>query len=75
MIVESTGSGLTLVSSFRSSFAETVPLLFWMGVILSTTPARKPPIRTSLPRTRLAPLGTSAVSRYVGTHGNPAFAL
>jgi hypothetical protein len=30
--------------------------------IESTEPTREPPIRTSLPRTRFAALGTSAVS-------------
>ena len=63
MIVESTGSGLIRVSSFRSSFAITDPSSCWTGVILSTTPTRRPPIRTSLPFTRLVATGTSAVRR------------
>ena len=75
MIVESTGSGLIRVSSLRSSLAITEPLSCCTGVILSTTPTRRPPMRTSLPFTRLVARGTSAVRRYVGTHGRPWFAL
>ncbi len=63
MIVESTGSGLIRVSSFRSSFAITDPSSCWTGVILSTTPTRSPPIRASLPFTTLVATGTSAVRR------------
>ena len=60
--VEFFGSGLIEVWSLSLSCAVTVPSLCACGVIVSTTPTRAPPMRTSLPRTRLAALGTSAVS-------------
>ena len=60
--VESLGSGLTLVWSFIVSSAVTEPSLWRLGSIVLTTPTREPPIRTSLPLTRLAALGTSALS-------------
>ena len=62
MSVESLGSGLTRVSSLRSSIAKLVPSRARFGVILSTTPTRVPPIRTSLPFTRLAARGHLGLS-------------
>jgi len=56
--VESTGSGLIVVSSLRSSRATTEPSLRTTGVIASSVPTRVPPIRTSLPTTRFAAFGT-----------------
>ena len=56
---ESTDSGSTVLSSLSSSTAiERSPSR--RAVILSTTPTRKPPVRTSLPFTSLAPEGSSA---------------
>jgi hypothetical protein len=43
--------------------------------MLSTTPTREPPMRTSLPRTRFAAFGTTVFTSYVGTNGRPLFAL
>ena len=43
--------------------------------ILSTTPTRLPPLRTSLPSTSDAAFGTSTLTWYVGTNGRPEFAL
>jgi hypothetical protein len=56
--VESTGSGLTVVSSLSVSTALTEPSLAVTGVMSVTAPTRVPPMRTSLPLTRLAALGT-----------------
>ena len=53
---------LDVVSSLRSSRAATEPFLRTTGVIASTVPTRVPPIRTSLPTTRFAAFGTSALS-------------
>jgi hypothetical protein len=38
------------------------PFLWRFGVIALTTPTRDPPMRTSLPGTRFAALGTSALT-------------
>ena len=60
--VESTGSGLTVVSSLSVSSAVTEPSLAVTGVMSVTAPTRVPPMRTSLPLTRLAALGTRVLS-------------
>ena len=60
--VESTGSGLTVVSSLSVSSALTEPSLAVTGVMSVTAPTRVPPMRTSLPLTRLAALGTRVLS-------------
>ena len=59
---ESSGSGLTWRSSLRASTATVEPSRRRSAVIDSTVPTRAPPMRTSLPRTRLAALGTCALS-------------
>ena len=74
--VVSFASGCTDLSSFMCTRA----IVFfnrgsYCGTILSTTPTRKPPTRTSLPFTRFAPLGSCAHTSYVGTNGSPLFAL
>ncbi len=73
--VESTGSGLTSVSSFTWSLAVTLPSLYACGSILSMIPTRSPPTRTSLPVTRFDAFGSSSQMLYVGTNGRPLFAL
>ena len=73
--VESFGSGSTERSSLSPSTAMLVPSSWRSTSISSTEPTRVPPIRTSLPRTRLAALGVSALSEYVGTNGSPWLAL
>ena len=60
MNVESTGNGSRSVSSCRSSRADGSPSSLGTGVIVFTTPTREPPMRTSLPFTRLAAFGSSA---------------
>ena len=60
--VVSRGSGSAVRSSFRPSTAMLVPSGRRSASIESTEPTRVPPIRTSLPRTRLAALGVSALS-------------
>ena len=60
--VESLGSGIWSRSSLRESTATLVPSSLRFAVIASTVPTREPPIRTSLPRTSAAALGTSALS-------------
>ena len=60
--VVSTGSGLTVVSSFSVSRADTRPPTPFLGSIFVTAPTRVPPRRTSLPTTRFAALGTCALS-------------
>jgi NAD(P)-dependent dehydrogenase (short-subunit alcohol dehydrogenase family) len=60
--VESTGSGLTVVSSLSVSSALTEPSSAVTGVMSVTAPTRVPPMRTSLPLTRLAALGTRVLS-------------
>jgi hypothetical protein len=60
--VESRGSGDTLRSSVRSSTAIVLPSSWRSASMPSTKPTREPPMRTSLPTTRLAALGTSARS-------------
>jgi hypothetical protein len=72
---ESTGIAPILRSSFSVSLAPTLPLGSMTGVMSVTTPMRKPPERTSLPLTRLAPLETSTSSWRVGTNGRPLLAL
>jgi hypothetical protein len=62
MIVEFFGSGSTLVSSFSLRSAEVEPFSAWTTSIALRVPTRAPPIRTSLPRTRPAALGTCAVT-------------
>ena len=52
-------SGSTVLSSFSSTTARARPSIT-VGVIFSTTPTRKPPTRTSLPSTSLAPFGSTA---------------
>jgi hypothetical protein len=54
----SSGSGLTLSSSFRSTFAVAVPFSCSSGETVSTVPTRMPPTRTSLPFTSESALGT-----------------
>ena len=73
--VESIGSGSTERSILRPSRAMLVPSSRRSTPISSTVPTRVPPIRTSLPRTRFAALGISAVSLYEGTNGRPWLAL
>jgi hypothetical protein len=73
--VESFGSGETERSSLSPSSAMLLPSSWRVTSILSTEPTRVPPIRTSLPRTRLAALGICAFSVYAGTNGSPWFAL
>jgi hypothetical protein len=75
LISVSTGISPAAWSSFRRSSATVVPSGSAIGVIVSTTPMRKPPSRTSLPSTRFAPLGICTTSWRVGTKGRPAFAL
>ena len=61
--VESTGSGLTVVSSLSVSCALTAPVFLSVtGVMSVTAPTRVPPMRTSLPLTRLAASGTRVLS-------------
>ena len=60
--VVSFGSGETARSSLSPSTATLVPSFWRSTVIESTEPTRAPPIRTSLPRTRLAALGVCAFS-------------
>ena len=60
--VESFGSGSTDCSSLSPSTAMLVPSSWRSTSIESTEPTRVPPIRTSLPRTRLAALGVCALS-------------
>ena len=60
--VESCGSGATSRSSVRSSTAIVEPSSCRWAEMSSTKPTRVPPIRTSLPTTRFAALGTSARS-------------
>ena len=63
--VVSTASGSMLLSSFRSRTAMTrsVPFSWIRALLMSLTmPTRKPPARTSLPLTSLAPFGTWASS-------------
>ena len=72
---ESTGTAPAFLSSLSVSFAPTLPLGSITGVMSVTTPMRKPPERTSLPLTRLAPLDTSTLSSRVGTNGSPLLAL
>ena len=60
--VESLGSGLTPRSSLRPISATLVSFSSRFALIESTAPTRVPPIRTSLPLTRLAALGDSSVS-------------
>ena len=73
--VESRGSGETLRSIVSVSTAIVLPSSRRSASMPPTKPTREPPIRTSLPTTRLAALGTSALSSYVGTNGRPLFAL
>jgi hypothetical protein len=60
--VESTGSGLTAVSILSVRTAVTEPSGFCLGAMSLTAPTREPPMRTSLPLTRLAAFGTSLLS-------------
>jgi len=60
--VESLGSGATVFSSLSPSTAMFVPSCWRLTSIVSTEPTRVPPMRTSLPRTRFAALGVSALS-------------
>ncbi len=60
--VESSGSGSTSGSSSSWSCAVADPSAFESALMSLTTPTRVPPMRTSLPRTRPAEFGTSAVS-------------
>ena len=60
--VESAGSGRSPGSSSSSSTALTEPFSCVRVEIPLTTPARAPPMRTSLPRTSPAAFGTSASS-------------
>ena len=61
-IVLSMGSGWTLLSSFIVRIAIAPPPRCRTGLTKSTAPTRWPPIRTSLPGTRFAALGTWALS-------------
>ena len=56
------GSGWTLLSSFMLRVAIDPPPRSRTGRIESTAPMRCPPIRTSLPGTSWAALGTWALS-------------
>src|SRR3954452_6091250 len=61
---------------FTTAIGVTRPWITWVaGLIVSTTPTRKPPTRTSLPGTRFDPFGTRALRSYVGTNGSPLLAL
>ncbi len=60
--VESRGSGEASRSIVRSSTAIVEPSSRRLASMPLTKPTREPPIRTSLPTTRLAALGTSALS-------------
>ena len=56
--LESLGSGSTVLSSFRSTFAWTAPVCgSCTGSTDSTKPTRTPLIRTSLPGTSVSALG------------------
>ena len=61
--VEFFGSGSTSLSSFRSSRALTLPSSSCCGSIVSTTPTRTPPMRTSLLGTSRSASGTSTEIR------------
>ena len=61
-MVLSMGSGWTLLSSFIVRIAIAPPPRCRTGLTESTAPTRWPPIRTSLPGTRFAALGTWALS-------------
>jgi hypothetical protein len=73
--VESRGSGATSRSILSDSTATLEPSSRRRAAISLTVPTREPPMRTSLPGTSAAALGTSALSEYVGTNGRPWFAL
>jgi hypothetical protein len=60
--VESIGSGSSSSSSFMTISAEERPSPSRIAPTSVTTPTRAPPIRTSLPATRLAALGRFALS-------------
>ena len=71
-------SGSTLLSSCISTTAiprRRPPWVLTAPSMRDTAPTRKPPMRTSLPLTSLAPVGSSALSVYVGTNGRPELAL
>ncbi len=72
---ESTGTAPAFLSSLSVRRAPTLWLGSITGCMSVTTPTRKPPERTSLPFTRLAPLETSTSSWRVGTNGSPLLAL
>ena len=59
----SAGSGSTVLSSLRSSFAIALPSSSVVGVICSTTPTRAPPMRTSLLGAMREALGSSTEIR------------
>jgi hypothetical protein len=65
-IVVSAGSGSTALSSFMLMIATASlsrsAVSRVAGVMSSTRPTRKPPIRTSLPFTRFEPDGSSALT-------------
>ena len=47
---------------FSTAIGVVLPLITCVpGLIVSTTPTRKPPTRTSLPGTRFDPFGTRAL--------------
>jgi hypothetical protein len=60
--VESFGSGSTALSSLSVSTARLAPSSVVLTVMSEIAPTRAPPIRTSLPTVRFAPLGTSTLS-------------
>ena len=60
LAVVSAASGSTFLSSFRFTIATALPESLTPGPTRSTKPTRKPPTRTSLPFTSLAPVGSSA---------------
>ena len=64
----------TAVPCSVAEFATWLGFTFVMSID-SMTPTRVPPIRTSLFFTRRAAFGTITEARYVGTNGNPLFAL
>jgi hypothetical protein len=62
LVAVSAGSGATFSSSFISATAIALPDSgSTSGEIRATWPMREPPIRTSAPRTRFEPLGSSAL--------------
>ena len=74
-IVESLGTSPCALSSSSVTSAPVVPSSSRTGRMSLTTPMREPPLRTSLPLIRFAPLATRTLTVSVGTNGSPLLAL